>query len=138
MKITFHVLPSDSDEQRLIQTAKLCETALASNQRVFILTDVQTQAHRLDEFLWQYKDTSFLAHALITEHEQAPIVIGHHEQITSADRLINLSESTPEKANLFAFIDEIVIQEPKVLTTTRRHYKYYQSLGLTIETEKLS
>lgn len=138
MNVTFHVLDTIEIEKRLHHVAKLCEAAFHDKKSVFVLTDVQTQAERLNQFLWTYSPTSFLPHSLSSDDSNAPIVIGHHDQLQKADLLINLSEHVPESLEDFTMIDEVVIQEPKILMLTRRHYKYYQSLDCIPTTEKIA
>lgn len=139
-KIDFYVLPDESEQTRLRFVCRLIEKAYKNRHRIYIHTNQQTDAHKLDELLWTYREDSFLPHNLYGEGPEPapPIQIGFGVTPEKhRDILINLSNEVPAFYTQFARILECVTHDAAIQEISREHYKLYRSQGHTINTHKL-
>jgi len=58
--------------------------------------------------------------------------LGEHK-----DLLINLSEQPPEQLARFRRLAEVVIQQPELLSTSRKRFKHYQTQGYAVYHQRL-
>src|SRR5690348_5408022 len=110
-KIDFYILSDPDHQTRLRFVCRLIEKAYKSRHRIYIHTDNQTDAHKLDELLWTYREDSFLPHNLYGEGPEPapPIQIGF-DIIPEKHRdiLINLSSNVPAFFMQFSRILECI------------------------------
>lgn len=139
-RIDFYLIPESGEKARMNFVCRLIEKAYKLRHRIYIHVENQTDAHQLDEFLWTYRDDSFLPHNLYGEGPEPtpPIQIG----FTAApekqrDILINLSKQIPDFYSQFTRVIELVTTDPDVQTTAREHYRVYRAKGHEINTHKL-
>lgn len=139
-KIDFYILPDTETQARFRFACRLLEKAYQQKHRVYIHTDNTTDANRLDEMLWTYRDDSFIPHNLIGEGPEPapPIQIGfgaapaNHRGI-----LLNLSNTVPDFYPQFQRILEIIPNDATAQEQGRERYRIYRTNGLNINTHKL-
>lgn len=134
-QVDFYIIENGTYESAV---CRLIEKAYEKKQKVYVHTDAEIDAEKLDELLWTFSDNSFIPHNLISEtRSPIPLVrIGYGE--FPADHngtLINLSKFTPEKTSLFTVIIEFVAAHNKDLL--RERYKYYRSCNYELTSYKI-
>ena len=150
--------PTTSIDSRTDMVCKLAEKAVRQSRRVFIHTDDQDLAKRVDEALWGFRDDSFVPHCTIvstdnaggqpsgkaaantdtTQAVQEPVAIGYNtEPDLERSVLINLAESVPPFFSRFERTLEVVTEAPGVREGARERYRYYQQRGYPLHHHKL-
>lgn len=144
-QVDFYVLPDDQVRSRLEFVCRLTDKLLKLGKPVNIALENQQQLATLDEMLWAYPPESFLPHHSVptdstTEDRAAPITLSHLPDmpVTQEAIYINLRPSPPVDCSPIERLVEVVIQDPAVLTNTRRHFKFYRDQGYPIQSHSLS
>ena len=136
-QIDFHILPDDQLPQRWLYACRLIEKVQSMGHKVLIAADTLDDAHEIDDLLWSFKPESFIPHQLLGGDEEVPVEITcTHESGNHQDVLVNLRQDIPDYFSRFNRVVEIVIQEPKILESTRAHYKFYAQRGYPIVQHK--
>lgn len=139
-KIDFYILSEGDAQTRWQLACRLIEKGYKNQHRIYIHTENKTDAHRLDELLWTYREDSFLPHNLYGEGPEPtpPIQIGFD---TTPDKqrdiLINLSNQVPAFFEQFNRVMEIVPNDPAIQACSRENYRTYRTQGYEITTHKL-
>lgn len=143
---TFHVMPEGSNEQSLLYFA--CVQAAhfyRQNQRVFIFTRSQEQAHQVDEMLWSFDADSFVPHNLVGEgpRQGAMVEIGWQPPRGRRPILINLTDTVPQFAGQFSQIVDFVPNEEAQKVHARSRWSALKQGGIMpasnkVETSQLS
>jgi len=122
---------------RLLLACQLTEKALEHNFQVYIHTDVEETLEKMDDFLWSWKDDSFISHG-IAPNKDVKVEMGYeYEPIERCDYLINLSNERPSFFGRFARMAEILDQNQEILTKGRDRYRFYQDRGYKLDYHKL-
>jgi DNA polymerase III subunit chi len=95
-------------------------------------------AQSLDYLLWALRPESFLPHSLDLSHADPILVVEQLSALPHHDFLINLKAEIPADFASFARLAEVVIQAPKVLESTRRHFAAYRDSGISVNTHKIT
>lgn len=135
----FYLLPSDSLSEILFFACRLAEKAHRQRHHVYFHMKNQSDAHRLDEMLWTWRDDSFLPHALCGDGPEPapPILIGTAEKpANQSDILINLSGQLPDFYRAFKRVLEIVPGNADAQAAARERYKVYREQQYQIQTHK--
>ena len=140
-EISFYVLASDSQQQRLDFACKLIEKIYRNGQSCYVLTDSAEQAASIDKQLWAFRPGSFIPHQIyngITPELPQTILIGGADIPESRQNLIvNLSENPPPVSPKTERILEILDNSETSKQAGRQRYRHYQQLGLGIVTHKM-
>lgn len=139
-KIDFYILSDTSPNAELAFVCRLVEKAYKNRHRIYIHTEDQIIAHRMDELLWTYRDDSFLPHNLYGEGPEPPPPIQIGFNVTPEnhrDILINLSSQVPAFYTQFNRLLECVAGEIQIQELARERYRYYRTQGHPITTHKL-
>lgn len=140
LKIDFYVIEDTNPQARLRLACRLIEKAYKNRHRIYVHTDNVTEAHKVDELLWTYREDSFLPHNLYGDGPEPapPIQIGYEKTPEKQrDILLNLSKTVPEFYGQFARILQIVSADTETQAAAREHYRFYRSQGHDINTHKL-
>lgn len=133
----FYLLPVAEPHGRLSFACRLAEKAWLTGHRVYLNGGDEAQARALDELLWSFRPSSFVAHELCLDASAAPsspVVIGTGRHPEGHDDvLINLADEVPSFAASFARVAEIVLNEPEALAASRRRWSHYRERGFTLE-----
>ena len=136
-QIDFHILPDTSVEARWLYVCRLIEKVERLGHSILVAVETLDDAQTLDDLLWSFKPESFIAHQIIGGENPSSVEITYTEDAKEhKDVLVNLRHSIPDYFSRFNRVCEIVIQEPKILETTREHYKFYKQRGYPIEQHK--
>ncbi|MCH9755753.1 MAG: DNA polymerase III subunit chi [Gammaproteobacteria bacterium] len=136
MRIDFYVIEDEHSDAPRRVAARLLEKAYQQNLRAWVLCANQTEAEKLDNWLWTYKKTSFLPHSLASS---VPKGLNPPIQITADntapkentfDLLLNLREDIPVQHTTFTRILELVPRDQK--QAGRARYKAYRDQGFSI------
>ena len=139
--VTFYVLASESEQQRLLFVCRLIEKAYRSGSFCYVLTDTDEQAQRLDDLLWTFRPGSFIPHqkyAGTLPELKNVILIGTLEPPEAWRKvIINLSANGPENMDQAGRILEVLDANEEIKARGRRRYRYYQQLGIQTTTHNL-
>lgn len=139
-QIDFYILSDQAAHSREKLSCRLAEKIYKLGNRLYIHTATQTDANRVDDLLWTYRDGSFLPHEIYREKQasETPIMIGHdQEPVSEADVLINLAPSVPLFFSRFERVAEIISQQPEEKTSGRERYRFYRDRGYALKTHHI-
>lgn len=107
-------------------------------KRSLLICQSQTQAEKLDEYLWQFDTARFLPHNLVGEGPQggAPVEICWPGRLGSGIRhiLINLQADVADVAVMFNDIIDFVPFDEQEKQAARARYFGYKNLGFQLKT----
>ena len=136
-QVDFHILQDTSVEARWLYVCRFIEKVERLGHQILVVVNTQEEAQELDDLLWSFKPESFIPHQIIGGDEEAKVEISFDGNLGEhRDVLINLSSNIPQDFSRFERLVEIVIQEPKILETTREHYRFYKQQGYAITQHK--
>ncbi|MGI3005153.1 DNA polymerase III subunit chi [Shewanella carassii] len=142
----FYLLPQVSTpsarEQVEMAACKLAQWHYANGAQVYIHCNDQTQAHAIDEQLWQFDPISFVPHNLKGEGPAAgaPVEIGFDPIGPGKLRqvLINLADQSPAFAVNFGHIIDFVANDDAMKVIARQRYKQYRAFNIPLSTQELT
>jgi DNA polymerase-3 subunit chi len=129
-RVDFYILTGETPAARDLLSCRLAEKACKQGHRVYMHTESDAHARRLDELLWTFRAGSFLPHALLRDATQPPppILIGSGaEPPPVQDVLINLAAEVPEFFGQFERVAEIV--DPAAKEAGRARFRFYREHG---------
>lgn len=111
----------------------------SQGQKVFIATEDQADAFKVDEYLWQFSGDSFVPHNLTGEppYYGAPVEIGWQKSKQRRQVLINLRKIAPAFATEFAQVVDFVPIDELLKQQARQRYATYKQWGITLATTQL-
>jgi len=138
-RIDFYVLSQSGEQARHSFACRLAEKAWRLDNRVHIHAASRSDAERLDELLWTFRDGSFVPHHVIGSAElDSPITIGcEADKPPEADLLINLCNEIPDSAEAFPRIAELVTSDDDCRAWSRKRFSEYRDHGHDIETHNV-
>ncbi len=139
-QIDFYILSEQSPHNRDMLSCRLAEKVYKLGNRLYIHTDSHSEACRVDDLLWTYRDGSFLPHEIYREGQasESPVVIGHHEEPDAeADVLINLAPAVPLFFSRFERVAEIIAPQAGEKRGGRERYRFYRERGYALKTHNL-
>lgn len=138
-RVDFYVLSQAGEQARHTFACRLAEKAYRLENTVHIEVADASDAKRLDELLWTFRDGSFVPHHVIGDSDaDSPVTIGCSNVATSAkDLLINLAEEIPDNAETFSRIAELVSSDDECKQTSRKRFASYRDQGHKIETHNV-
>jgi len=134
-------MPAQCSQQMLLHYACLqAAQCYRQNQRVFIFTQDQTQAHDIDELLWAFDADSFVPHNLVGEgpRQGSAVEIGWQAPRGRRPVLINLTANLPEFAGQFAQIIDFVPAEENEKKQARLRYRASQQAGFVVNHQNIA
>jgi DNA polymerase-3 subunit chi len=140
IRVDFYVHEATGFEPLALTACRLAEKAFLQSQRVFIHTDSDDAARRVDERLWTFSDRSFIPHAIAGDRgeDELPVVIGRGQAPAgSFDLLINVGARVPDFYDRCTRIAELVDGAADGRTDGRERYRFYRERGVTPGTHKL-
>jgi DNA polymerase-3 subunit chi len=140
-RVDFYILAQPDERARQLLACKLAEKAWRLDNSVYIHTKDRSEAERLDELLWTFRDGSFVPHGLSGRHdgtESSPIMVGcDPDGVETRDLLINLDDDIPSFAEGFPRVAELVTSDEDSRNLSRRRYAAYRDQGHDLNTHKL-
>lgn len=140
-RVDFYVLAQVDERARHILACKLAEKAWRLENTVYIHAKNRSDAERLDQLLWTFRDGSFVPHGLAGRDDgtqASPIMIGCDEQgVGDRDLLINLCDEIPPFIEGFPRVAELVTSDETCRQASRRRYAAYRDQGHELKTHNL-
>jgi DNA polymerase-3 subunit chi len=140
-RVDFYVLAQADERARQVLACKLAEKAWRLENTVYIHAGNRSDAERLDELLWTFRDGSFVPHGLAGRDdgtELSPIMIGNDEAgIGTRDLLINLCDDIPSFMDGFPRVAELVTSDQTCREKSRKRYAAYREQGHELNTHNL-
>ena len=117
----------------LFCACKQAAMAYRQQQKVFIFTQDQAQAHAVDELLWAFDADSFVPHNLMGEGPNygSPVEISWQAPTNRRALLINLTNDVPSFAQQFNQVIDFVPADEALKQQARQRYRTYQQSGFT-------
>jgi DNA polymerase-3 subunit chi len=131
-RVDFYILPGDAPAARDLLCCRLAEKACKKGHTVYLHTDSEAHARRLDELLWTFRAGSFLPHALAHDdpNPSPPILVGSGGAAPPArDVLINLADTVPDFFSQFERVAEIVDASAAGKEAGRSRFRFYRDHG---------
>ncbi|HEY9107799.1 MAG TPA: DNA polymerase III subunit chi [Roseateles sp.] len=115
---------------------RLIRRALATGKPVGVCV-AAADAVRLDELLWSFEATEFIAHRRWDgTTDTAPgevLLVDDASRLPHRGLLLNLSEDLPADAFAFERVLEVVGCEPQVVRSGRLRYRAYKQSGAVLD-----
>lgn len=136
-KVDFYILKSGTREYT---ACKLIEKAFSLGHRIYVHTDSEEQAKKIDDMLWTFRAGSFIPHQRYQpdSSQDSPVHVGSHEapEIDS-DVLINLATDVPLFFSRFQRVAELIGIDDETKTQGRERYRFYKDRGYPLNTHEL-
>lgn len=130
MQFQFYHLLSTPLESAL---PKLLEKALAGGYRALVLTESETQAERLNQWLWSYDPDSFLPHGTAKDGDAAhqPVYLTTKMENPNGAAVLVVTDGSQcdEPAGFERVLDIFDGNDPEATVSARSRWKYYKDAG---------
>ena len=140
-RVDFYVLNQAGPQSRHSFACRLAEKAYRLEHTVHIHAGTRTDADRIDELLWTFRDGSFVPHHRLGNaagEMDSPITIGcETDAIEPRDLLINLCDEIPEFAEAFPRVAELVTSDAECKQLGRKRFAEYRDKGHTLESHNV-
>lgn len=140
-KVDFYLLAQAGQDVRETMACKLIEKIYQLNHKVYIHTDSEQDAARIDSLLWTMKPGNFIPHEIASNknNPQTPILIGHSDNAPPIqDVLVNLTHAVPLFFSQFERVAEFVDADDANKTLGRKRFKFYKDRGYQLDTHDLA
>ena len=139
-QVDFYVR-SDASPDALAQFAcRLVEKVWQRGHCVLVLASSETEARRIDDLLWTFRDESFVPHRRLGADGASvsePVAVGTPGVWSGEiDVLLNLTPTVPEEAARAARVAEIVPAGGAGRDAGRRRYREYRERDFEIRTHR--
>jgi DNA polymerase-3 subunit chi len=135
-EISFYILPTQSQQERLLFACKLIEKAYRSGCFCYVLTDTAGQSQQIDNLLWTFRAGSFIPHQLYTGDIPATeqVLIGSLPAPAQWQKtVINLSSQCANAERVLEILDN----SEATKAVGRDRYRYYKEAGHNLTTHKM-
>lgn len=139
-KVDFYILKDNNAMNRDTLACRLAEKAYQQQHHIYLHTQSQQDAQRLDDLLWTFNQGSFLPHDIVdtSTPSTAPIKIGFGETtLEDYDVLINLGNEVPKHFSRFTRIAELVDANESARQQARERFRFYRDRGYPLESHEL-
>ncbi len=135
IKIDFYIFPNLSMKLLHAKVASLIEDLYHHDKKILVNTNSLNEMQEFNQYLWTFKDISFVPHKLINEtnHKNTPVILTCNYQIEindTRDHFVNLAYDLPDENfswknfhNIIDFVGEINKH------AARKRYHFYRKLG---------
>jgi len=140
-RVTFYDIPA---QQRWSKIQTLAEAALRKSKPMVIHCENPGVARELDEWLWTFRDDSFLPHEFVApggslkDAEARIVLVAAEMNPNQAGILVQEAPVRPEFAQTFAsIIDFVDHRAPHMLQASRQRYKDWRGVdGIQLDYRK--
>jgi DNA polymerase-3 subunit chi len=140
-EVSFYILTSLSQQDRIIFACKLIEKIYRKKQFCYVHTESQQLSQQLDNQLWTFRAGSFIPHQILeneTPDFENTILIGTQSAPRKWQKtIVNLSSEIPDNLTHIDRILEILDNNEDIKQAGRYRYRQYQQTGLNITTYKI-
>jgi len=146
-QVDFYLLSNQVNNAKLKLASRLANKLQRLDKRTLIVTENAEDCDYLDEILWSFSGTSFVAHENLNtsgaDVEHSCIHVSAVEAVTQSnlqleyDVLINLSKNVPAYNHHFRRIAEIVENDDADKKLGRSRYQNYKTEGYELITHQI-
>lgn len=150
-QVDFYILGAESNDSRLRIACRITEKALQRRHHVFVNSENEADARRLDDLMWTFSQGSFIPHVIVNERLAAPPVepvligIGSPESEDDAtsrlgenwDLMINLAPDVPGFFSRYARVAEVIDSDPARREAGRERFRFYRDRGYELKTHNI-
>lgn len=143
-QVDFYLISNGVVDAKYKLASRLANKIQRMKQSALVVTDSKQESLDLDQVMWSFSDTSFLAHELISDdNSHATILVAEKAAVSAKaleknyDVLINLSQEVPVLGHSFTRIAEVVGPDEGSKAEARARYKSYQADGFSLKTHKI-
>jgi DNA polymerase-3 subunit chi len=142
-QIDFYIMESDSDDARLHLACRIVDKATQQDQHVFIHSDSDVVAAKLDDLLWTFSQGSFIPHRIVRDEPELapmePVIIGLNRPPVGDrwDVLVNLAAAVPEFFSRYQRVAEVVDGNSLRREQSRERYRFYRDRGYKLNTHQV-
>lgn len=140
IRVDFYLINNNEAEASWLLACRLLEKAYLRGHRIFVYCNNQSQAEKLDELLWTFKNDSFIPHNLQGEGPEPPppVQIGYQQEPRGFnDILLNMADEIPAFYTRFKRIIELVANDETSKELSRVHYREYRSKKCDLHTHTM-
>ena len=139
-QVDFYVRPETSPDALERFACRLVEKVWQRGHRVLVLAPSETDARRIDDLLWTFREESFVPHRRLGAGDPPaaePVVVATPGVWRDAlDVLLNLTPSVPDEAARAARVAEIVPAAGTGRDSGRARYREYRDRGFELRTHR--
>ena len=133
-RISFYISRNSATTSRLSILFRIVEKAYFNGHHIFITSDNENKAKKIDAELWSFKANRFIPHGFAGTREGKIIGIGFdQEPHEHSGVLINLQKSIPAFFPRFERLIEIVESNDEDLARGRANWIYYKDRGYPLD-----
>ena len=142
-QVDFYLIANEVNDAKYKLASRLANKLLKLKQKTLILTANSDATESLDNHLWSFSGTSFVAHDKADPDGPSFIHIGIESDINASDLennyavMINLCESIPVFNHHFQRIAEIIEAQESQKLLGRARYKAYREEGFELKTHNI-
>jgi DNA polymerase-3 subunit chi len=145
-QVDFYLIENQVNNGRFKLASRLAKKLQTLQQSTLLMVDDEEQLEQLDQTLWTFSDTSFVAHdrkpdAGSGSYSKTHIAIERDLAEVTADNqydvLITLTDAVPRTAEKFARIAEIIEPDEASRTAGRARFKVYKEQEFELKTHRL-
>lgn len=144
-QVDFYLINNQVTQAEFKLASRLANKLLSLKQRVLLVTETESDAADLDQMLWTFNDTSFVAHDRVPAKKNvySSIHVAVNSDVNEATLkqdytvLINLSKRVPSYHQRFSRIAEIIAADEPAKAAGRTRYKAYKSNNIEIKTHPI-
>ena len=132
-QIDFCVLKESTPHFAMRTACQITEKAFHAGLRVHIQTANRFVNEKLDNFLWTFRDLSFIPHQIFDGSElSCSVTLSTDHGPASAEVLVNISDKIPANFEQFQRIVEIIDHSSTSIHAGSERYRFYQENDLKL------
>ncbi len=139
-EVDFYIVHEAAETATMRVACRIAEKAWSQGHRVHVLTRDEDEAARIDEFLWTFRQDSFVPHERWDGRGEvmAPVTVGSSADLErTPDVLVNLGDVVPPWFGECTRVAEIVAADPERRSAGRRRYREYRDARATLRTHEV-
>lgn len=133
-KVSFYLFET-SEERQVDSACRLCRKILRKQPHIWWYCSDTSLQQTLDEKLWSFDPTSFIAHGI--HQTDAAVCISDQLPPTQGGLVFNFNNHALEQIGHFSHIIEIIENNEPAKQIGREKFKMYRRLGIEPRTFKL-
>ena len=133
-KVSFYLFEK-SPERQVESACRLCRKILRQPAQIWLYCPDVALQQQLDEHLWSFDPTSFIAHGI--NQTDAPVCISGQLPEQENWIIFNFATEALEPNAKFSHIIEIIENNETAKQIGREKFKHYRRMGIAPQTYKL-
>ncbi len=150
-QIDFYILATDSNDSWLRFACRITAKARQQKLQVYLHSETEADATRLDGLLWTFSQGSFIPHRLVRKDSdvpfEEPVLIGRDDLVAELpaatavsqrwDLMINLTTQVPDFFSRYDRIVEVIDANPARRENGRERFRFYRDRGYELKTHNI-